>query len=446
MEIAKLRAARVIWAETMKAMRAKNPKSLLLRTHCQTSGYSLTEQDPYNNIIRTTIEAMASVMGGTQSLHTNSFDEALGLPTETSARIARNTQLILQEETGITHVADPWGGSYLMESLTNDLYDAALEIINEVEDMGGMAKAVDTGMPKFRIEESAARKQGRIDSGEDVIIGVNKHRLENEDQIDVLSIDNTAVRSSQIERLHSIRASRDEAAVQEALDALTASAALSESTSNGLNENNLLGLAVNAARLRASLGEISYALEKVWGQHKPKTEVVTGAYKQSYGDSGSTNSEDDGEVEFDNAVKAIDEFAENEGRRPRMLVCKMGQDGHDRGQKVIASGFSDIGFDVEVGPLFQTPAEAAQQAVDSDVHVVGASSQAAGHKTLIPELIKHLKDLGGEHIAVVAGGVIPPQDYDFLYDAGVSCIFGPGTRIPSAAVEVLDAISERSDL
>jgi len=332
-----------------------------------------------------------------------------------------------------------------MESLTNDLYDAALEIINEVEDMGGMAKAVDTGMPKFRIEESAARKQGRIDSGEDVVIGVNKHRLENEDQIDVLSIDNAVVRTSQIDRLESIRASRDEAAVQEALEALTASAALTESTSNGSDDNNLLGLAVNAARLRASLGEISYALEKVWGQHKPKTEVVTGAYKQSYGESGSGN-ENDGEIEFDNAVQAIDEFAENEGRRPRMLVCKMGQDGHDRGQKVIASGFSDIGFDVDVGPLFQTPAEAAQQAVDSDVHVVGASSQAAGHKTLIPELIKHLKELGGEHIAVVAGGVIPPQDYPFLYDAGVSCIFGPGTRIPSAAVEVLDAISERSEM
>ena len=436
MEVAKLRAARRLWAHLMKNKAgAKKEKSLLLRTHCQTSGYSLTEQDPYNNVVRTAVEAMAAVMGGTQSLHTNSFDEALGLPTEFSARIARNTQLMIQEETHITKVVDPWGGSYMMESLTDELYTAALEVIEEVEALGGMAKAVESGMPKLRIEEAAARKQARIDSGQDVVVGVNKYRLEAEEPLEVLSIDNTSVRHKQVARLESVKSSRDAAAAQAALDKLAQSAAMSESTSDGHHEFNLLGLAVEAARARCTLGEISDALRSVWGEHKPREDVVQGAYKDSF-----SHAEVDVEAEFTGATQAVEAFLEAHGRRPRILVAKMGQDGHDRGAKVIASGFADLGFDVDVGPLFQTPAEVAQQAVDADVHVVGVSSQAAGHKTLVPALVAALADLDASHIKVVAGGVIPPQDYPFLTDAGVACIFGPGTRIPVAAHDVLKAI------
>lgn len=434
-EVAKLRAARKVWATLMKeTVGAKNPASWLLRTHCQTSGYSLTEQDPYNNIIRTTIEAMAAVMGGTQSLHTNSFDEALGLPTEFSARIARNTQLVLQEETQITRVVDPWGGSYMMEKLTDDLAARALELIKEVEGLGGMAAAISTGMPKLRIEEAAARKQARIDSGLDSIVGVNKYRLEKETPVPVLQIDNTAVRAKQIARLEAVKAARDAGKVKEALGKLTASAALTESTGKGAHPMNLLRLAVEAARARCTLGEISDALRSVWGDHKPTEGVVQGAYASTYGEA------DDYETEFKATVSAVEAFAKEEGRRPRILVAKMGQDGHDRGAKVIASGFADIGFDVDVGPLFQTPAEVAGQAIDADVHVVGVSSQAAGHKTLVPQLIEALKAKGAHHIRVVAGGVIPPQDYDFLYKAGVAAIFGPGTRIPLAARETLKVI------
>ncbi|KAJ3179738.1 hypothetical protein HDU85_004737 [Gaertneriomyces sp. JEL0708] len=426
MEIAKLRAARRLWAVLIeKNFQPKNKKSLLLRTHCQTSGWSLTEQDPYNNVIRTTIEAMAATLGGTQSLHTNALDEAIGLPTENSARIARNTQLILQTEAMIPKVADPWGGSYMMESLTNDLYEAAYKIIQETEEMGGMAKAVGSGMPKLRIEESAAKRQARIDSGQEVIVGVNKFRVENEEQVDVLSIDNTSVRNSQVNKIEQVKRNRDQAAAQKALDALTESAKS--------NQGNLLALSIDAARARCTVGEITSALEQVWGRHNPTVRVVSGAYKSSYGSSD----------EITNTLAVVDEFVNNHGRRPRILVGKMGQDGHDRGAKVIASGFADLGFDVDIGPLFQTPREVAQQAVDADVHVVGVSSQAAGHKTLVPELIKELKNLGAGDKMVVVGGVIPPQDYDFLYKAGVSCIFGPGTKIPIAAREVVAKIDER---
>ena len=441
MEVAKMRAGRKLWAHLMKdRMGAKNPKSWLLRTHCQTSGYSLTEQDPYNNVVRTAVEAMAAVMGGTQSLHTNAFDEAIGLPTELSARIARNTQLILQEETGITDVADPWGGSYLMESLTNQLYDEALGLIDEVEELGGMGKAISTGMPKLRIEEAATRKQARVDAGIDVVVGTNKYKLDHEEPIDVLQIDNSAVRTSQINRLESIKASRDENAVAEALNALKTSAAL-EGTTTGAGDNpqNLLNLAVNAARVRCTLGEISEALKSEWGEHIARSDVVTGAYAQQY-----TSAED--EAEYNNAVQTIEQFAEEDGRRPRMLVCKMGQDGHDRGAKVIASGFADLGFDVDVGPLFQTPMEAAQQAIDADVHAIGVSSQAAGHKTLVPKLREALKELGGEDIVIICGGVIPQQDYQFLYDNGVAAVFGPGTPIPRAAKETVEAISKNMSM
>jgi len=435
MEVAKLRAARKLWAHLMKEKAgAKDEKSRLLRTHCQTSGYSLTEQDPYNNVVRTAVEAMAAVMGGTQSLHTNSFDEALGLPTEFSARIARNTQLILQEETHITKVVDPWGGSYMMESLTQELFDSALEVINEVEELGGMAKAVDTGMPKLRIEEAAARKQARIDSRQDVIVGVNKYKLEKEQGVDVMVIDNTHVRAQQVSALDRIKAERDSAAVEAALEKIKQSAKMASSTSAGSHPDNLVRLAIEAARVRATLGEISDALRGEWGEHKPREDVVQGAYSETFISGG------DLEKEFEHAVQAVDAFAEEQGRRPRMLVAKMGQDGHDRGAKVIASGFADIGFDVDVGPLFQTPEEVAQQAVDADVHVVGVSSQAAGHKTLVPALIKALAEADASHIKVVTGGVIPPQDYDFLYKAGVACIFGPGTRIPAAVMDVLKAI------
>lgn len=435
MEVAKLRAARQLWAKLMKEkFDAKNPKSLLLRTHCQTSGYSLTEQDPYNNIVRTTVEAMAAVMGGTQSLHTNSFDEAMGLPTEFSARIARNTQLILQEETQITNVADPWGGSYMMESLTKELVDAASQIIEEVEAYGGMTKAIEAGMAKMRIEESATRKQGRIDSLEDTVVGVNKYRLEKQEMVDVLKIDNTAVRASQIAKLKKVKESRDPKAVAEALEQLTEAAKLATSTDGP--RPNLLKLAVDAARVRATLGEISSALESVWGRHVASTQVVQGAYSASF------NSSAGGEDEYTNVINTVKAFAEKEGRRPRLLVAKMGQDGHDRGAKVVASGFSDMGYDVDVGPLFSTPDEVAIQAVDADVHVVGVSSQAAAHFTLVPALLKALKENGGEHIKVIVGGVIPPQDYDSLKEMGVAGIFGPGTKITQAALDVLKAISK----
>jgi len=451
LEVAKLRAARILWAEVMRdRLGAKDPKSHLLRTHCQTSGYSLTEQDPYNNIVRTTVEAMAAVMGGTQSLHTNSFDEALGLPTPFSAKIARNTQLILQEETNITKVIDPWGGSFMMEKMTQELVEAAREVINEVEGLGGMAKAIESGMPKLRIEEAAAKKQARIDSKQETIVGVNKYVTNKEassssssssvsSDVNVLQIDNTAVREKQIARLQSIKLSRDSGKVSAALSRLAKSAASKESTGKGSHPDNLLRLSIEAARVRCTLGEISDALKGVWGEHKPRDSVVQGAYAQSFNDADSY------EKEFSSAVADTALFLTEEGRRPRILVAKMGQDGHDRGAKVIASGFADLGFDVDVGPLFQTPDEVAMQAIDADVHVVGVSSQAAGHKTLVPQLMEALKKRGGiggagPDIIVVVGGVIPPQDYDFLKECGVKCIFGPGTRITSASTEVLSAI------
>jgi methylmalonyl-CoA mutase len=433
MEVAKLRAARTLWADVMRnTMKAKDSKSLLLRTHCQTSGWSLTEQDPYNNVVRTAVEAMAAVMGGTQSLHTNSFDEALGLPTEFSARIARNTQLILQEETGITKVIDPWGGSYFMERLTDDLVEGARDLIREIEEQGGMAKVIESGRAKRLIEESAARKQARIDSGADVIVGVNKYRLEHEERVDVLTIDNTSVRHKQLDRLAAVKAARDERQVREALSKLTESAKLTESTGKGSHPMNLLRLSVEAARARCTLGEISDALEQVWGRYKPLNQVVQGAYRREYGAGG------DDEVE--RVAGAVAKFTDDEGRPPRILVAKMGQDGHDRGAKVIASGFADMGFDVDVGPLFQTPEEVAREAVEADVHVVGVSSQAAGHKTLVPQLISALRAEGANDIIVVCGGVIPPQDYDFLEQSGVKAIFGPGTRISEAALKVIDSI------
>jgi len=429
MEIAKFRAARRLWAHYIKEkFQPKNEKSLLLRTHSQTSGWSLTEQDPYNNIIRTTIEAMAAVFGGTQSLHTNSFDEALALPSVFSSRIARNTQIILQEESGIPKVADPWGGSYMMESLTNDIYDAAKKVIDEVEELGGMARAVASGMPKLRIEESAAKRQARIDSDKETIVGVNKYKLESEEQVDVLMVDNTKVRESQISKLQAIRESRDNDKVKEALDAIT------ECSSTG--EGNLLDLSIKAARARCSVGEISDAMEIVFKRHVAIDRMVSGAYKSEYGT-------DD---EITSVLDKVEAFKEQVGRRPRLLVAKMGQDGHDRGAKVIATGFSDLGFDVDIGPLFQTPKEVAQQAVDADVHAVGVSTQAAGHKTLVPDLINALVELERGDIVVVCGGVIPPQDYQFLYDHGVTSIFGPGTRIPKAAIKLIEDIEENLDL
>lgn len=418
-----MRAARRLWANLLKEkFNPKNPKSLLLRTHSQTSGWSLTEQDPYNNIIRTCVEGMAAVFGGTQSLHTNSFDEALGLPTPFSARIARNTQIILQEESGITKVADPWGGSYMMESLTEEIYEAALNVINEVEDMGGMAKAVAAGMPKLRIEECAAKRQARIDSGSEVIVGINKYKLAEQGEIDVLCIDNTVVKQKQMERLAKVRETRDKKKAEESLEAIT------KCCESG--DGNLLALSIDAARARCTVGEITDAMEKIFGRHVASDRMVSGAYKTEYGDTD----------DISKVIKRVEQFAENEGRRPRILVAKVGQDGHDRGGKVIATGFADLGFDVDIGPLFATPEEAAQQAVDADVHVVGISSLAAGHKTLIPDLVKKLKEMGRPDILIVAGGVIPPQDYDFLYSAGVSAIFGPGTRIPDAAENVIDML------
>jgi len=424
MEIAKFRAARRLWAHLMKEkFDPKNPKSLLLRTHSQTSGWSLTEQDPYNNIMRTCIEAMAAVFGGTQSLHTNSFDEALALPSKFSSRLARNTQLILQEETGITKVIDPWAGSYMMENLTEQVYQEAMKIVEEVENMGGMAAAVASGWPKLKIEECAAKRQANIDSSKEVIVGVNKYRLEKEEPIDVLMIDNTEVRAKQLERLNNVKTSRDTAKAEEALKNIE------ECARSG--EGNLMGLAVEAARARCTVGEISTAMEKVFGRHVASDRLVSGAYRTEYGESD----------EITAVTEAIQLFQDGEGRRPRILVAKMGQDGHDRGAKVIATGFSDLGFDVDVGPLFQTPEEVAQQAIDSDVHVIGVSSLAAGHKTLVPELVRCLKDLGRPDIIIICGGVIPPQDYDFLYKAGASAIFGPGTKLPVAALDVVNLIS-----
>lgn len=418
-----MRAARRLWADQIKEhFNPKNIKSCMLRTHSQTSGWSLTEQDPYNNIIRTTIEAMAAVFGGTQSLHTNSFDEALALPTPFSARIARNTQIILQEESGIPNVADPWGGSFMMECLTNEIYEKGLEVINEVEDLGGMAKAVAAGMPKLRIEECAAKRQARIDSGSETIVGVNKYRLEKEEAIEVLVVDNTKVREQQLEKLKRIKEQRNPDEVKIAMDAI------SECCKTG--QGNLLDLSIKAARVRCTVGEITEAMERVVGRHVASDRMVSGAYKTEFGETD----------EISQCIKKVEAFVEVEGRRPRILVAKMGQDGHDRGAKVIATGFADLGFDVDIGPLFQTPKEVAQQAVDADVHVVGISSQAAGHKTLLPELIAQMKDMGRGDIVVVCGGVIPPQDYEFLYKAGVNAVFGPGTRIPAAAMDVLDAI------
>ncbi len=418
MEASKLRAARVLWAELMAQFEPKSPRSSMLRTHCQTSGVSLTEQDPYNNVVRTTVEAMAAILGGTQSLHTNSFDEALGLPTEFSARIARNTQLILAEESGITRTVDPLAGSYYVESLTNDLANRARTIMAEIEDLGGMTKAINSGMPKLRIEESAAKRQARIDRGEEVVVGVNKYRLDEPSLIDVLDIDNTAVRDSQIERLNKIRASRDQAACDSTLQALTDAAA---------GEENLLAACIVAARARATVGEMSDAMETVFGRHRAQTRTISGVYGAAY----------EGDEEFEAIMADVDAFADEQGRRPRILVVKMGQDGHDRGAKVIATAFADLGFDVDVGPLFQTPEEVARDAVDNDVHIVGVSSQAAGHSTLVPKLIAELEKAGASHVIVVCGGVIPPQDYQALTDAGVGAIFGPGTNIPTAAIEVL---------
>jgi len=421
MEAAKLRAARLLWHRVMTEFGAQNERSKMLRTHCQTSGVSLQEQDPYNNVIRTAYEAMSAVLGGTQSLHTNALDEAIALPTEFSARIARNTQLILQEETGVTNVVDPLAGSYYVESLTAELADKAWALMQEVEEMGGMTKAVASGMPKLRIEESAATRQAMIDRGDEVIVGVNKYRKDNEDPIDILDVDNMAVRDSQIARLTKIRETRDEAACQ---------AALAELTRRAKEGGNLLEAAVEAARTRASVGEISMAMENEFGRHRAEVKTLAGVYGKAYeGDEG-----------FAAIQKSVEDFAEEEGRRPRMLVVKMGQDGHDRGAKVIATAFADIGFDVDVGPLFQTPDEAAQDAVDNDVHVVGISSQAAGHKTLAPQLIEALKEKDAEDIIVICGGVIPQQDYDFLKKAGVKAIFGPGTNIPSAAQDILQLI------
>ncbi|MGQ0664465.1 MAG: methylmalonyl-CoA mutase [Pseudomonadota bacterium] len=425
MEIAKLRAARLVWAKLVRRFDPKNPASLALRTHCQTSGVSLTEQDPYNNIVRTTIEALAAVLGGTQSLHTNSFDEALALPTPMSARIARNTQLVLAEETGIPRVVDPLGGSYYVESLTRSLARESLQLIDEVEALGGMTKALESGLPKLRIEAAAARRQARLDRGEDVIVGVNKYRAEGDRKVDIRDIDNPAVRQRQIERLEAVRRARDPAAVGAALEGLSRAAAA--------GEGNLLELAIVAARARATVGEISDALEKVFTRHRAVIRSVSGVYGSAY----------EGDAGFARIQREVAAFAAEEGRRPRLLVVKLGQDGHDRGAKVIATAFADIGFDVDVGPLFQTPEEAARQAVENDVHVIGVSSQAAGHKTLVPALLAALEAMGAGEILVVCGGVIPPQDYEALLAQGVAAIYGPGTNIPHAAGEILGLIRRR---
>jgi methylmalonyl-CoA mutase len=422
LEIAKMRAARLLWCRIMKGFNAKSPKSLMLRTHCQTSGWSLTEQDPYNNVVRTTIEAMAAVFGGTQSLHTNSFDEAIALPTEFSSRIARNTQLIIQEETHITHVVDPWAGSYLMEKLTQDMADQAWAIIEEVQALGGMTKAVDSGWAKLKIEASAAEKQARIDSGRDVIVGVNKYKLTTQDAVDIREVDNVAVREAQIARLKTIKTRRDNATVQATLQALTAAA---ES-----GTGNLLALSIDAVRARATVGEVSDALEKVYGRHRADIQKVTGVYAAAY----------DSAEGWDKLKGEIAAFGEAQGRRPRVMIAKLGQDGHDRGAKVVATAFADLGFDVDMGPLFQTPEECARQAIENDVHAVGISTLAAGHKTLVPAIIAELKKQGADDIIVFVGGVVPAQDYGFLYDAGVKGIYGPGTPIPASAKDVLEHI------
>jgi methylmalonyl-CoA mutase len=440
MEIAKLRAGRLLWAKIVKQFNPKSAKSMSLRTHCQTSGWSLTEQDPFNNIARTCIEAMSAALGGTQSLHTNSLDEAIALPTDFSAKIARDTQLFLQKETGITKVVDPWAGSYYIEYLTEQLTQRAWALIEEVEALGGMAKAIELGLPKLRIEEAAARKQARIDSGQDRIVGVNIFQTDDEREIDILKVDNTAVRESQIARLQKMKAERDEAAVQAALEAIYQLASLSvrqsdSSTvrqSSGSEEGNLLALAVEAARQRATLGEISDAMERAFGRYTPTTRSVSGVY------SNEIKMDDS----FKKAQQMADEFAEMEGRRPRIMIAKLGQDGHDRGAKIIATGFADLGFDVDIGPLFQTPAEAARQAAENDVHVLGISSLAAGHRTLVPETIQELEKIGRGDILVVAGGVIPQQDYDFLYEQGVAAVFGPGTKISEAAMGVLSKLMD----
>lgn len=422
MEIAKMRAGRLLWSKLVSQFEPKSTKSLALRTHCQTSGWSLTEQDPFNNVARTCVEAMAAALGGTQSLHTNALDEAIALPTDFSARIARNTQIYIQEETGITNVIDPMGGSYYVEKLTEELVNEAWKLIQEVEELGGMAKAIETGIPKMRIEEAAARKQARIDSGKDIIVGVNRYQLEKEDALDILDVDNTKVRFSQIERLNKLKAERNADEVEAALNHL---AKIAES-----GEGNLMAAAIDCARKRATLGEISMAMEKTFGRYQATIRSISGVY----------SSEAMQDKEFEKARKLADKFAELEGRRPRIMVAKMGQDGHDRGAKVIATSFADIGFDVDIGPLFQTPAEAAKQAVENDVHILGVSSLAAGHKTLVPQVIEELKKLNREDIMVVAGGVIPQQDYDFLYDAGVFGVFGPGTKISKAAINILELL------
>ena len=422
MEIAKMRAARMLWAKIVKQFNPQNPKSLALRTHSQTSGWSLTAQDPFNNVARTCIEAMGAALGHTQSLHTNALDEAIALPTDFSARIARNTQIYIQEETKICKSVDPWAGSYYVESLTHQLAHRAWQHIQEIESLGGMAKAIETGIPKMRIEEAAARKQAKIDSGLECIVGINKYKLDKEDPIETLEVDNTAVREAQIKRLAKLRAERDSAEVEAALDAITRCAET--------GEGNLLALSLDAARKRASLGEISLAMEKVFGRYKAKINLITGVYSSEQKDNAS----------FKKACEMADKFAEREGRRPRIMIAKMGQDGHDRGAKVVSTGYADIGFDVDMGPLFQTPAEAAKQAVENDVHVLGVSSLAAGHKTLVPQVIEELKKLGREDIIVVVGGVIPPQDYDFLYKAGAAAIFGPGSIISECAIRILEIL------
>ncbi|HWS45164.1 MAG TPA: methylmalonyl-CoA mutase [Acidimicrobiia bacterium] len=424
MEVAKLRAARLLWARIMTDLGAQEPGSKMLRTHCQTSGVSLTEQDPYNNIVRTAYEALAAVLGGTQSLHTNSFDEAIALPSDFAARIARNTQLILAEETGITHVIDPLGGSYYVEALTQSLAGEAWKLIQEVEQLGGMTKAVESGMPKLRIEEAAARRQARVDRGEETIVGVNKYRLENEPPVDVREIDNTEVRRRQLERLARVKAERDPQRVAAALDALTRGAE---------GDGNLLELSIEATRARATVGEISDALEKVFGRYRAHIRTISGVYGGAYS----------GDEEFERVHKEVEAFALDEGRRPRILVAKLGQDGHDRGAKVIATAFADLGFDVDIGPLFQTPEEAAREAIENDVHVVGVSSQAAGHKTLVPQLVEALRAQGARDVVVVVGGVIPASDYEFLHAAGVAAVFGPGSNIPRAASEILTLVRER---
>ncbi|MFO8066445.1 MAG: methylmalonyl-CoA mutase [Bacteroidales bacterium] len=424
MEIAKMRAARMLWAKIVKQFNPKNPKSLALRTHCQTSGWSLTEQDPYNNVARTCVEAMGAALGHTQSLHTNALDEAIALPTDFSARIARNTQLYIQEETNICKAIDPWAGSYYVESLTHEIADRAWEHIQEIESLGGMAKAIETGLPKMRIEEAAARKQARIDAAKDIIVGINKFRRDKEDPIEILDVDNTAVRASQIKRLEKLKAERNNDEVQAALDAIT------KSCETG--EGNLLELAVDAARKRASLGEISMACEKSYGRYQAVIRSISGVYSMEIENNES----------FKKAREMADEFADIEGRRPRIMIAKMGQDGHDRGAKVVATGYADMGFDVDIGPLFQTPKEAAKQAVENDVHIVGVSSLAAGHKTLAPQIIQELKDLGRDDIMVIVGGVIPSQDYQFLYDAGVVGVFGPGTVLSNAAIQMLEILIE----